>query len=79
MWNWENGIAKNDYYSRYIASYRYACVKTGVPFLLGMFRRWLEDLGLDGNDIQNIVEMATNGKLEYQEHAKKFIESRIIK
>lgn len=73
MWNWENGIANNDYYSRYIVSYRKACKEVGVPFYPMMFKRWLKELGLKEDDISNIATMATNGKLEYQEHAIRFL------
>ena len=73
MWNWENGLACGEPYSRYIASYRKMCDRMGVPFYRLMFRRWLEDIGLEENDINNIMNMQDNGKLEFEEHARRFL------
>jgi hypothetical protein len=62
------------YASRFIASW----VRVGGRLHTGkdidMFRDWLNSIeGLSDEDVNNIVFLATNGKLELETHAKKFI------
>ena len=74
MWNWENGLTwHEEYYSRYIASYRKMCDELKVPFYRRMFRQWLEEIGLCKEEVNDICNMADNGKLEFEEHAKRFL------
>lgn len=54
--------------SRIIASWRN---RNGVIFR--GFRDWLKELGLDDYDITYIWNFATNGKLELQDLADKFL------
>lgn len=77
MNSFENKIVANgnDYASRFIASW----INAGGGRCNSTFRTWLEELGLSEEDISAISFLATNGKLEYQEHAKKFLAERGIK
>ena len=75
MWNWQNNEEKQSgiLYSRFIASW----IIVGGPLQtindLNMFKDWLRSLKLDEEDVHNISEMASNGKLELQTNAKHFI------
>ena len=73
---WENKITEgdfNEYYSRIIASFYIA---GGNPGKRPIFKKWLESLGvLSDKDIYDICNLAENGKLELQEHAKLFLEN----
>lgn len=75
MWNWQNNGEKQSgiLYSRFIASW----IIVGGPLQtindLNMFKDWLRSLKLDEEDVHNISEMASNGKLELQTNAKHFI------
>lgn len=64
-----NGI----YETRFIASW----LKVGGQLKYGKdiddFREWLESLGLTEDKIDHIVELATNGKLELESSAKRFL------
>lgn len=64
-----NGI----YYSRFIASWvrKGGKLKNGID--VGLFRAWLISLGVDDISVNNIVFLATNGKLELENSAEKFI------
>jgi len=42
----------------------------------GEFEQWLISLGVDEEDRRYIFELATNGKLELENSAKKFIAER---
>ena len=64
------------YATRFIASW----LKVGDNLSSGKdiatFRRWLESIGeLSKEDINDIINLATNGRLELQEHAKEFIKN----
>ena len=39
-----------------------------------VFNQWLVTLGLDDEDITNILEIATNGKMELESKAYKFLQ-----
>jgi len=75
---WENGVASDNYtyYSRFIASW----INAGGYELGGAkgrvhFRKWLESLGwLSELDIIRIAFLASNGKLELEDDAKRYIE-----
>ena len=53
-----------------------ACrVINGRPFG-NLFKEWLKETqGLTDDEIKDIMEMATNGKLELEESAKRFLEN----
>ena len=42
---------------------------------VGDFRKWLTSLDLDEEDIERIIFIATNGKLELEVSAKNYIEN----
>lgn len=74
----ENRIINgHEYASRYIMSW----VRVGGK--LGFrgegyddFRKWLKSLGLESEDIESIIFLASNGKLELEMSAKKFMRNR---
>ena len=61
------------YATRFIASW----VKVGGTLRYGKdrddFRKWLLSLGLNQNDVDHIVFLATTGKLELETDARKFL------
>lgn len=62
------------YASRFIMSW----VRAGGTFGLrgegyDDFREWLVSLGLSDEDVEYVVDLAQNGKLELEMSAKKFI------
>ena len=63
------------YATRYIASWikvggKLQCNKDIVDF-----EEWLKSLNLDEEDINKIIFLATNGKLELEVSAKKFLKT----
>lgn len=61
------------YATRFIASWIRVGGTLNKPGDLTKFVKWLESLGLKEEDIHRIKFLATNGKLELQENAKKFL------
>lgn len=78
MWNWENKVtsAHDVHYSRYIASYTKIAEKLGVRVYRKPFKEWLLSIGVNQDEASEIVDMATNGKLELETSARKFIAER---
>ena len=76
MNEFENKIIKGIHASRYIASWSNVGGtfdrKPGGRF---DFRVWLESLGLEEDEVRFIFNLATNGKLELQENARKVLRS----
>lgn len=82
----ENKLIHNDYATRYIASW----VTAGGDFstrkilrndLSGYhgFRKWLANLGLSEEEIALCCRLASNGSLEYEESAKRFMKENAKK
>lgn len=82
MHEFENELIRGISISRYIASW----TRMGYPIekahrrlnQYGFFIAWLRQLTLDGehlteDEVWRIYHVATNGKLELQENAKKFM------
>jgi len=71
-----NGI----HYSRYIASWTNEVYwRNYSPRLLSFgntFKKWLRSEGLTDKEVNDIVLMATNGKLELEESAKRFMTTK---
>ena len=69
----KNKLINDVHASRYIASW----LKAGGSLYYGEdidnFRDWLLSLKLTEDEAQDIVYLATNGKLELEASAKKFI------
>lgn len=74
----ENKVTHNGiYYSRYIASW----IKAGGNFkrdretlLFGVqFKNWLRQTGCTEEEVKEIYWLATNGKLELESSAKRFL------
>ena len=74
MWNWENKVVGDLYYSRVIASWVKACRQSWIrPFFGDSFREWMRSIGIPDEDANNIYEMANNGKLELEISAQNWI------
>jgi len=43
------------------------------------FQQWLESLGLSESEVNNILEISKNGKLELEISAKNFIKNKVGK
>jgi len=69
----ENKLIHDVHKTRYIVSW----LKAGGLLCYGEdidnFRDWLLSLNLTDDEVQDIVYLATNGKLELESSAKKFI------
>lgn len=72
MDEFKNNIICGDFESRYIASW----IKSGGGRFDWAFKEWLKDLGLSDDDVRIVYNFATNGKLEYQEHAKAWLQEK---
>lgn len=76
-WNWENNLVLDNPsypYSRFIASWTYVCIKEeGTVRFDDRFKDWLRSIGVPEDDVYGITEMATEGRLELQEMAKRFL------
>lgn len=69
----ENKVAKTGiHYSRYIASF----AEAGGNIRSFAFAEWLEELGLDKEEILEIRNLAWNGKMELEDHAKKWLKEK---
>lgn len=70
----ENKLINGIHKSRYIASW----LKAGGSLYFGEdvdnFREWLLSMDLTEDEVQDIVNLATNGKLELETTAKKFVQ-----
>ena len=70
----ENKLINGIHKTRYIASW----LKAGGSLYFGEdvdnFREWLLSTGLTEDEAQDIVYLATNGKLELESTAKKFVQ-----
>lgn len=82
----ENKLFEGIYYSRFILSWvnaggnfkEHKKIVGGTKRQLWLFRDWLKSLIINGKElpedvIGEIVEIASNGKLEFEESAKEFI------
>ena len=69
----ENGNFNGIYYSRFIASWvrKGGMLKTGND--ISMFRKWLTEIGCDDETVDKITFLASNGKLELENSAERFI------
>ena len=68
-----NNLINDIHKSRYIASW----LKEGGRLYYGEdidnFYKWLLSLGLTEDEAQQVVNLATNGKLELENSARKFL------
>ena len=77
MDKFENIAIKGIHASRYIASY----IRVGgtISKRAGQsdFKDWLKSLplGLSEEEMDHIVELAVNGKMEFEDHARKFLKN----
>ena len=72
----ENAKVRGIHISRYIASWvREGGSLSKKDFL---FEMWLEELGLNEDEIAQIMFLANNGKMELEHSAKRFIEKSRI-
>ena len=69
----ENGNFNGIYYSRFIASWmrKGGMLKTGHD--ISMFRKWLTEIGCDDETVDKITFLASNGKLELENSAERFL------
>ena len=69
----ENGNFNGIFYSRFIASWvrKGGMLKTGHD--ISMFRSWLTEIGCDDETVDKITFLASNGKLELENSAEKFL------
>ena len=78
MYNFENKKCNNGegiHYSRIIASWVVAHGLRGKLFN-DEFKDWLRSLELSEEQVQDIYEMATNGRLECENHARKYLSNK---
>lgn len=61
------------YATRFIASWINVGGQLKTRKDIGDFRNWLSSLNLAGEDIHLIVELATDGKLELEDSARKYL------
>ena len=73
MDEFKNAVIKDVHSSRYIASWLRAGGKLKTGKDVSDFKKWLKSLGLSDEEVRQVWYLATNGKLELQENAKKFI------
>ena len=73
MFEFENGNFNGIYYSRFIASWvrKGGMLKTGHD--ISMFRSWLTEIGCDDETVDKITFLASNGKLELENSAERFL------
>lgn len=69
----ENGNFNGIFYSRFIASWvrKGGMLKTGHD--ISMFRSWLTEIGCDDETVDKITFLASNGKLELENSAERFL------
>ena len=73
----ENKTVNGVYYSRYIMSW----IRMGGKLDVrgggrNDFEEWLRSLAINETDIKNIIRMATNGKMELETSAGRFIKQK---
>lgn len=73
MIEFENGTYNGIYYSRFIASWVRKGGKLETGHDISMFRSWLKHLGLGDLAIDRITFLSTNGKLELEYDAERFL------
>lgn len=77
MWNWKNNLVLDNPsypYSRFIASWTNVCMqKEGSVYFDDRFKDWLRSINVPEEDVLGIYEMATNGRLELEEMAKRYL------
>lgn len=79
MYNFENKRCNNGegiHYSRIIASWVVANEQRGFLFEGDYFKDWLRSLELPEEEVSDIYEMATNGRLECENHARKYLSNK---
>ena len=83
MWNWENKKIGAMRYSRYIASYLKVITDLDRRFYEDEFEEWLNSFEgedkLTDEQISNILEMATCGRLEAETHCMRWFNKKGIK
>ena len=74
MERFDNAIIKGTHASRYIMSY---LREGGSPRYRDKFREWLKSLPMEltKEEIDHILEMYSNGKLEFEINAKSFLKN----
>lgn len=69
----ENKLTHNGiHYSRYIASWQ----KSGTGYYSDLFKDWLYSEGLTDDEVHDIYEMATNGKMELEMSVSRFLQQK---
>lgn len=83
MWNWENKSIGAMTYSRYIASYLRVITDLNRKFYRDEFEEWLNSFEgadkLTEEQISDILEMATCGRLEAEIHCMQWFNKKGIK
>lgn len=71
----ENKLAGgNVHYSRIIASWTKVCTEERIPVFFGRtFKGWLEGIGCSEEEMRDIYNMATNGKLELEASVRHYL------
>ena len=74
MERFDNAIIKGTHASRYIMSY---LREGGEANYRGKFRKWLKSLPMEltEEEIDHILEIYSNGKLEFEINAKSFLKN----
>ena len=73
--NFYNGrTTQGVHFSRYIASW----LNVGGKSFGSDFKQWLKSEGLTDQEIRDITDMATNGKMELEWDASEFLSKRSI-
>lgn len=76
MGEFENKYIENfTYESRIIASWIIAGGKVTGGSNRKLFKEWLQSIGIGETDIDHILFLAENGKLEYQCNAREFLKN----
>lgn len=70
----ENKSIRGIYASRYIASWVREGGELSNYKKKSLFVKWLRRLGLDQEEVDYIYNFATNGKMELESDARRFIE-----
>ena len=76
----ENKQINGTYATRFIMSWLRSggvLSKKGTGY--SEFEKWLKSLGLSDDDVDYVVVLASNGKLELEVSAKDFIQKELIK
>ena len=76
MKEFENGIVENfTYKSRFIASWTNVGGSFKTRSDRNNFKKWLLSIGVGEDDSRDILNLATNGKLEYEYSAEEFLKN----